>query len=327
MMKLPHTIAGTSLLLVVCLSACTMKQKPAPYKAYGVSKGAGSAGMHTVLKGDTVYTVAKDYKLPMREIITVNKLSPPYHLSAGYRLKLPPPNEHQVKDGDSLYGLARTYDVSVNRLVNMNDISAPYDLSVGDVLRLPTPTRIASGEGSYQVASTARVEGVERVPLNNNSNVKTAVIKPDVKPKIKPKKPIPSKITSKTPKLSKRGGRFMRPVEGRIVSTFGPKKDGLHNDGINISAVRGSPVRAAENGVVVYSGNDLEGYGNLVLVRHADKMVTAYAHLQKSLVKRGATVKRGQSIATVGSTGQVDTPQLHFELRKGAKVLNPEKYI
>ena len=91
--------------------------------------------------------------------------------------------------------------------------------------------------------------------------------------------------------------------------------------------MHGSPVRAAQNGVVVYIGSDLEGYGNLVLVRHADRMMTAYAHLDKTLVKRGDKVLRGQSIATVGKTGQVDGPQLHFEIRRGTKALNPSKYL
>jgi len=119
----------------------------------------------------------------------------------------------------------------------------------------------------------------------------------------------------------------MRPVDGKIISNFGPKQGGLHNDGINIRAPKGTPVRAAQNGVVVYSGNDLEGYGNLILVRHQNNMMSAYAHLDKTLIKRGDTVKQGQSIGTVGSTGQVNTPQLHFEIRKGTKALNPVKYL
>ncbi len=319
----------------ILLGACSFTQEPAPYTAYGVSKGAGSAGIHTVLEGDTVYTISKNYNLPMREIITVNSLSAPYKLTTGYRMRLPPPNEHRVRDGDTLYGVARTYDVSVNRLVQMNNITAPYKLIPGDTLRLPTPARIAEGveqrdfgnsskQGSFQTVSTARVQGVERAPLDAPSRkVEKVVLTPDVQPK----KDIPKKITGSTPELSTKGGKFMRPVSGKVISKFGPKAGGLHNDGVNIKAVRGTPVRAAENGVVVYSGNDLPGYGNLVLVRHEGKLVSAYAHLHKSLVKRGDKVKRGQSLGTVGSTGQVDSPQLHFEIRKGAKVLNPEKYI
>jgi murein DD-endopeptidase MepM/ murein hydrolase activator NlpD len=118
-------------------------------------------------------------------------------------------------------------------------------------------------------------------------------------------------------------GRFLWPVRGRLVSGFGPKSGGLHNDGINISAPRGAPIRAAENGVVAYVGNELRGFGNLVLIKHADNYVTAYAHADEILVSRGQQVKRGQTIAKVGSSGSVSEPQLHFEVRRGTKAINP----
>lgn len=116
----------------------------------------------------------------------------------------------------------------------------------------------------------------------------------------------------------------MWPVNGKIISNFGPTANGLHNDGINIAAPRGTPVHAAENGVVVYAGNQLRGFGNLLLIRHADGWVTAYAHNDTLLVKKGEQVKRGQVIARVGSTGNVSSPQLHFELRKGTEAVDPK---
>lgn len=124
-----------------------------------------------------------------------------------------------------------------------------------------------------------------------------------------------------------RTGRFLRPVGGKIVSSFGPKQDGLHNDGINIRAAKGDGVRAAEHGVVVYADDQMEGYGNLILLRHADGYVTAYAHLDKTLVKKGEKVGRGQMIGTVGTSGRVASPQLHFEIRKGTKALDPQLMI
>ena len=111
------------------------------------------------------------------------------------------------------------------------------------------------------------------------------------------------------------------------MTSFGPGKGGLHNDGINIAAPRGTPVRAAENGVVAYVGNELRGFGNLILVKHAGGWVTAYAHNEKLLVRRGDKVARGQAIAQVGSTGNVARPQLHFEIRKGARAVNPTKLL
>ena len=120
---------------------------------------------------------------------------------------------------------------------------------------------------------------------------------------------------------------FRWPVRGRIIAAFGPKPNGLQNDGINLAVPEGTPVKAAEDGVVAYAGNELKGYGNLVLVRHANGFVTAYAHASEILVKRGETVKRGQVIAHSGQTGNVTSPQLHFEIRKGATPVDPSQYL
>jgi murein DD-endopeptidase MepM/ murein hydrolase activator NlpD len=120
---------------------------------------------------------------------------------------------------------------------------------------------------------------------------------------------------------------FREPVEGLIVSKFGAKSDGSFNDGIDFSVPKGTPVKAAENGVVAYAGNEVAGFGNLVLVRHADGYVTAYAHNDELLVKRCDVVKRGQIIAKAGASGKVSKPQLHFEVRKDAKPVDPEGYF
>ncbi len=116
---------------------------------------------------------------------------------------------------------------------------------------------------------------------------------------------------------------FRWPAKGRIIAGFGPKTNGQQNDGINLALPEGTPVRAAEDGVVAYAGNELKGYGNLILVRHNNGYVTAYAHAKELLVKRGDPIKRGQVIARSGQTGNVDAPQLHFEIRKGPTPLDP----
>jgi len=122
-----------------------------------------------------------------------------------------------------------------------------------------------------------------------------------------------------------RGG--VEPVRGRVIAAFGPKPNGFQNDGINLAVPEGTPVKAAEDGVVAYAGNELKGYGNLVLVRHSNGFVTAYAHASEILVKRGEAVKRGQVIAHSGQTGNVTSPQLHFEIRKGATPVDPAQYL
>jgi murein DD-endopeptidase MepM/ murein hydrolase activator NlpD len=121
--------------------------------------------------------------------------------------------------------------------------------------------------------------------------------------------------------------QFRWPVRGRVISGFGPIPNGQQNDGINLAVPEGTQVRAAEDGVVAYSGNELKGYGNLVLVRHSDGYVTAYAHASELMVKRGDNVKRGQVIAKSGATGSVNAPQLHFEIRKGSSPVDPTKYL
>ncbi len=127
--------------------------------------------------------------------------------------------------------------------------------------------------------------------------------------------------------VTKGAGRFLWPVSGKVVSNFGRRGTGLHNDGINIAADPNTPVKAADTGTVVYAGNELAAYGNLLLVRHANGYVTAYAHNKKLLVGRGDTVSRGETIALVGSTGDVDRPQLHFEIRKGDRAVDPNRLL
>jgi murein DD-endopeptidase MepM/ murein hydrolase activator NlpD len=112
-----------------------------------------------------------------------------------------------------------------------------------------------------------------------------------------------------------------------VISGYGPKSNGQHNDGINLAVPEGTEVKAAEDGVVAYAGNELKGYGNLVLLRHSDGWMTAYAHNSQLLVKRGDTVKRGQNVARAGQTGGVSSPQVHFEIRKGSTPVDPKQYL
>ena len=111
------------------------------------------------------------------------------------------------------------------------------------------------------------------------------------------------------------------------MGRFGPAVSGTQNDGINIGAAEGTPVVAADAGTIAYAGNELRGYGNLILIKHADGWITAYAHNSKLLATRGQKVQRGQVIARVGSTGAVSEPQLHFEVRRGSRALDPMDYL
>jgi murein DD-endopeptidase MepM/ murein hydrolase activator NlpD len=137
----------------------------------------------------------------------------------------------------------------------------------------------------------------------------------------------PHDTTPVGPPPPRAGKTFAWPLRGRVISTYGEQGLGLHNDGINISAPRGTPIKAAENGVVAYAGNEIRGFGNLLLIRHAGGYMTAYAHADSLLVKRGDTVHRGQTIARVGATGSVTEPQLHFEIREGSQPVDPQRFL
>ncbi|MBM3485180.1 MAG: M23 family metallopeptidase, partial [Alphaproteobacteria bacterium] len=139
--------------------------------------------------------------------------------------------------------------------------------------------------------------------------------------------PVEDPETAAEPPPARGTGRFAWPVRGKVVLGYGPQTGGLRNDGINIAAPRGTRVRAADAGVVAYAGNELRGFGNLIVIRHADGWMTAYAHNEALNVQKGDAVRRGQTIARVGQTGNVTAPQLHFEVRRGQRPIDPMPYM
>ncbi len=289
------------LILAAHLAGCSqyyVKMQPS-YKTRGQ--------FHRVKKKETVYAISREYKVPPRDIIERNKLKPPYSLSVGQLLFIPPVKVHVVKKGDTLYSISRAYNVDVNSLAKANDIKAPYTLSLGQTLVMPgslVPPTPQSSKKAVQPATTSA-----------QSTQKTASVQRK------------SKKAAALPQAPRRSGRFSWPVSGQVISNFGPSGGGRHNDGINIKAARGTPFKAAENGVVAYAGNELKGFGNLLLIKHSDGFVTAYAHADSLSVKRGETVKKGQMLGKIGTTGNVNAPQLHFEIRKGTKAINPRTYL
>ncbi len=283
-----------------------LARAPVPAPAPTPAPGGVATVSYRVQAGDTVYGVARRFAVPLRAMINANRLTPPYALRVGQALRIPNPRRHIVAAGDTVYGLARRYGVPATQLVRLNAIKPPYTISPGQDLILPVPVRVA-GAPRRQVAAAGGARAVTR----------TTALKAI-------QAPAPQAIRQPP---ARAGGKFLWPVRGRTIVGYGPKKGGLHNDGINIAAPRGAPVQAAENGVVAYIGNELRGFGNLILIRHAGGWVTAYAHNADFLVRRGDTVKRGQVIARIGSSGNVATPQLHFEIRKGARSVDPTRLL
>ncbi len=323
-----------SLILLVSLfslSSCFgmgVNSVPAPVYKHGNKSGAGSVGVHNVVGGDTLYSISNRYRLTMQDIVVVNRLKAPFILHEGQRLRLPPPHEYKVQAGDTIYKVSRVFGVNSSEVARLNDIDSPYIIHPNQVLRLPSVVRKTQvTKAEVKPASKPELKTASAEAKPSPAVVKDGVPQPQAKPtKISKNKSIRvSKVRTKAPKRS--SSKFKRPIRGKILSDYGVKKNGLHNDGINIAAKRGSPVKAAENGVVVYSGNALKGSGNLILVRHSDQWMTAYAHLDKMSVRKGQVIKRGSVIGKVGSTGSVATPQLHFEVRRGTSAMNPTRYL
>lgn len=243
--------------------------------------------------------------------------------------------EITVARGDTLYSLSRKYEIPVNDLAVMNKLSAPFNLSVGQKLKVPKMDTVQTRSATeIKVAKATKTE--KKITPAKTVNKKTETPKTTQKPEKpayttvqeKPKTKISSDPKKQLPKITSRSSsKFSWPVRGTILSGYGPKKGGLVNDGINISAPLGTAIKAAENGVVAYAGNEVKGMGNLIIVQHSDGWMTVYAHLSSMDVRRGAKVSVGQQIGKIGKTGKVDKPQLHFEIRKGTKAYNPTQYL
>jgi murein DD-endopeptidase MepM/ murein hydrolase activator NlpD len=298
-------------------------------RSYGaaVSESTFTGQVHRVRAGESVYAISREYKVTTRDIISLNNLEPPYILKIGDAIRVPTalgPRVHVVEKGDALFLIAQKYNVSVSALAKINRVRAPYRIHVGQQLVLPSTGNLAQRE----------IPEVKAAPKSKKKKIKKqAKRKKAQKSKHKRKKSQKKKShkrVARAPELKappRSSSRFLWPVRGKVISKFGSKGKGLHNDGVNIAAVRGAPVRAAENGVVAYGGSELGGFGNLVLIKHSGNFVTAYAHNSTLLVRTGQRVRRGQTIAKVGKTGAVGRPQLHFEIRKGRRPVNPLRYL
>ena len=237
---------------------------------------------------------------------------------------------HEVAAGETLSEIAVRYRVPLRSVADLNGIRSPYRVVTGQTVALPVgaikpkpPTMVAAAPTIPKVpempapvvaarTSEVRVASLDAVP------VPAAAVRPASLEQM-PSEPRTQHRAA--PLLS--GDGFLWPVRGRIVSAFGSKPNGTRNDGINIRAREGTAVLAAENGMVVYAGTELPGYGRMLLLSHADGFVTAYAHNSELYVEVGDLVERGQRIAAVGKTGNVTSPQLHFEIRDGKKALDP----
>lgn len=294
-----------------------------------------SGGRVTVEEGMTLYSIARANKVSVAELAAANRLKAPYAVHAGQTLRIPGVSDavmpttrtastersaggtHKVAPGETLFSLGRKYGVSPYAIADLNDLSHDVSLQRGQRLQIPSDGRLAVV--ARKKAPALDVADTEEVLDDDAAEITSE--KPEASEELALDEPV-AEVAAEEPSIGMRW-----PVRGKIISSYGAKPNGLKNEGINIAVPEGASVRAAEKGVVAYAGNELKGYGNLVLIRHDGGFVTAYAHARELFVKRGDEVKRGDVIAKAGQTGSVSSPQLHFEVRKGATAMDPLKFL
>jgi murein DD-endopeptidase MepM/ murein hydrolase activator NlpD len=318
-----------------------------------------------VQSGDTLYGLAKRHKVSLAELTAVNDLKSP-KLKPGQKLYLPAgkvaatgrpqkpltkptplsatapqavspgaaswAGTYTIKPGDSLYNIARQHRVPLAELQQVNGIADPRKVKPGIVLKVPGEN---AGSATNQTTAAPAADAARAVSttrptvINPGADKRFAAARTESATDADPSAADGrgEQVAAAAPAVAASSGRLRWPAKGKIIAGFGPRTDGSHNDGINVAVPMGTDIHSAESGVVAYAGNELKGYGNLILVRHDNGWVTAYAHAEQILVKRGDKVKRGQVIAKAGKTGTVDQPQVHFELRQGSKPVDPTPFM
>lgn len=277
---------------------------------------AARGGSYTVLPGDTLFGISGKTGASLSDIADANNLAAPYILKVGQRLDIPSGIYHTVNAGETGIAIARAYGAPWRDIVSLNRLEEPFVLQVGQRLRLPN--KIADKQSGGQLSPEQRAAAFS---LNIDDVVTGG--EPAVASANNAASGSPVSLSTPVARPASFSGSFDWPIDGRLLSSFGSKGGGIVNDGINIAAAKGSIVKAAGDGVVVYSGNEIDVFGGIILVDHGSGWVTAYGHLDGLNVKRGDKLTKGQVLGTVGDTGYVATPQLHFEIRKDRKPLNP----
>ena len=315
---------------------------------------------------DTLDVLAKRYHVSPQAIMAANGYKGPRALSPGQQLVIPhpgattaapapvmapvaaapvmapkpvaaiaaPPSLHFVNHGDTLASVARKNHISAAELARANGLDPSAKLKLGTKLTVPgaktaavaaplapAPVGAAPVAAALQPVAAAPVAATKMAAVAPAQSARLAQATANIEEK--PAETTPAKAAETTSSLP----TFRWPVRGKVITSYGAKTNGKSNDGINVAVPEGTPIKAAEDGVVAYSGNELKGYGNLVLVRHSNGYVTAYAHASELLVKRGDPIKRGQVIAKSGQSGEVASPQLHFEIRKGSSPVDPLQFL
>ena len=272
----------------------------APRAPIAAVPAAGASRITVVELRPPAAAAPRSRKLTLRTLIQRNRLE------ALLRFREPPRRRqrgvHTVAAGETAYSISRRYGVDVDRLARVNDLDASYRIRPGQGLKLPDvqPPDVR--------APDARLKTIVIASRPDRAS--------DEEERREPRRGHDQALPART-------GGFGWPLRGEILMGYGPQPGGRHNDGINIGAPLGTPIVASEAGIVAYVGDDVDTLGNLILIRHAGGWVTAYAHNDSVVVRRGMRVARGDVIGLTGTTGNVERPQLHFEIRKETEAVDP----
>ena len=275
---------------------------------------------YVVKRGDSLYKIARANGMTLAELQRINAISDPKKVMPGTVLKL-----KGDPGGSTIRGrVATVKTVTTTRTAMVDrdgDRGAPTRTDSSPEPSETRPETVASRPAAAPIAGGNQ----PRILNSGNSGREQADSPPATETRVANITTAPAASAAQS--ATTNPGKFRWPATGRILSAYGPRPDGSHNDGINILVPLGTPVHASEAGTVAYAGNELQGYGNLVLVRHDNGWVSAYAHNDALLVRHGDRVTRGQVIAKAGKSGSVDQPQIHFELRDGARPVDPRPHL
>lgn len=314
---------------------------PSRYTPPPANTTAAPQGQTTLVvqQGQTAFSIARAYNISVRDLATANSLPSPYRLQVGQRLVIPgrsspraPTSQgairiHQVKQGETLFSVGRTYGINPYQIADFNGFSKDHAVKIGEMIKIPAQGSSPPARQTTTASVRAPTPGaaLEKSPQTPSASPKPQTMASAQEPLKTQEKPQSTPSDSKsqqnrqaqTAPTEEKNFELRWPVQGRVISKFGTKPNGTLNMGINIAVPEGTNVKAAQSGAVILVRKYGEGYGNLILIQHADGWRTIYAHNKEILVKEGQQVNRGDVIAKAGQTGSVNSPQLHFELRKG----------
>lgn len=268
-----------------------------------IQRGSYRGSYYEVNRGDTLYFIAYVTDKDVNDIISYNKLTPPYTIHPGQKLRLWRPAYNPPAYGGTGAGTASS----------TASAASTASTATSSSVSPPKPSKNSTSGQSHNTQKVVKKDPVKKIDQSKTkeyvgSNTQQKVNKSVSKPK------------SQNTKVDK----WLWPTKGRVVKNFSAGDQG--NKGIDIAGQRGQAITSTAAGTVVYSGNALRGYGNLVIVKHNEHYLSAYAHNDRLLVKEGQSVKAGQKIATMGSSG-TNNVRLHFEIRYQGKSVNPKRYL